>query len=105
MQSSRELFAHQIKIETSEIESNPEEEMEELALIYEARGLKQEQAKVLASQIMVNKEYAVQTLARKNWAALPGKLPLPAFSFSLWAQLSRFHLLSSILAPTQFLSV
>lgn len=74
VQSSRELFAHQIKIETSEIESNPEEEVEELALIYEARGLKQEQAKVLASQIMLNKEYAVQTLAREELGVNPDEL-------------------------------
>jgi vacuolar iron transporter family protein len=74
VQSSRELFAHQIKIETAEIESNPEEEVEELALIYEARGLKQEQAKTLASQIMLNNEYAIQTLAREELGVNPDEL-------------------------------
>jgi vacuolar iron transporter family protein len=74
VQSSRELFTHQIKIETAEIESNPEEEIEELALIYEARGLKQEQAKALASQIMVNESYAIQTLAREELGVNPDEL-------------------------------
>ena len=39
VQSSRELFSHQILIESAEIAQHPDEEVEELALIYEARGL------------------------------------------------------------------
>ena len=71
VQSSRELYTHQIKIETGEIESHPEEEAEELALIYEARGLKPEQAKSPASQIMTNQEYAIQTLAHEELGVNP----------------------------------
>ena len=56
VQSSRELYQHQIQVEEAEIESNPEEEAEELALIYQARGLKPEQAKTLADSILANKE-------------------------------------------------
>jgi vacuolar iron transporter family protein len=66
VQSSRELYAHQIKIEGQEIETAPQEEAEELALIYEARGLKKEQAQMLANQIMENKDTALQTLAREE---------------------------------------
>ena len=39
VQSSRELYQHQIAIEKAEILASPEEEEAELALIYEARGL------------------------------------------------------------------
>ncbi len=39
VQSSRELYMNQIKIEREEIESAPEEETEELSLIYQSRGL------------------------------------------------------------------
>jgi VIT1/CCC1 family predicted Fe2+/Mn2+ transporter len=74
VQSSRELYTHQIKIETGEIQSHPEEEAEELALIYEARGLKPEQAKSLAGQIMTNQDYAIQTLAREELGVNPDEL-------------------------------
>jgi VIT1/CCC1 family predicted Fe2+/Mn2+ transporter len=74
VQSSRELFSHQIAIETKEIELAPEEEAEELALIYEARGLSQEQARLLAGQILVNPESAVETLAREELGVNPDEL-------------------------------
>jgi VIT1/CCC1 family predicted Fe2+/Mn2+ transporter len=74
VQSSRELFTHQIKIEALEIESAPQEEAEELALIYEARGLKKDQALSLASQIMENKDTALQTLAREELGMNPEDL-------------------------------
>jgi VIT1/CCC1 family predicted Fe2+/Mn2+ transporter/rubrerythrin len=90
VQSSRELYEHQIAIETKEIENSPQEEVEELALIYEARGLQQEQAVSLASQIMVNKEYAIQTLAREELGVNPDDLGGSAWeaaitSFGLFA--------------------
>jgi VIT1/CCC1 family predicted Fe2+/Mn2+ transporter len=90
VQSSRELYSHQIEIETGEIESHPEEEAEELALIYEARGLKPEQARSLAGQIMMNQEYAIQTLAREELGINPDELGGSAWeaaftSFGLFA--------------------
>ena len=39
VQSARELFEHQIGIEREELLAAPEEEAEELALIYQAKGL------------------------------------------------------------------
>jgi vacuolar iron transporter family protein len=74
VQSSRELFSHQIKIESAEIEAAPEEEANELALIYEARGLKKEQAQMLASQILENKDHALDTLAREELGIDPNEL-------------------------------
>ena len=74
VQSSRELFSHQIKIESAEIEAAPEEEANELALIYEARGLKKEQAQLLASQILENKDSALDTLAREELGIDPDEL-------------------------------
>ncbi|MEI8132279.1 MAG: VIT1/CCC1 transporter family protein [Leptolinea sp.] len=66
VQSSRELYANQIKIEREEIESAPEEEAEELALIYQSRGLSVEQSHLLANQIMSNHETAIETLAKEE---------------------------------------
>jgi len=74
VQSSRELYQHQIQVEEAEIESNPEEEAEELSLIYQARGLKPEQAKSLADAILTNKESAVETLAREELGLDPKEL-------------------------------
>ena len=74
VQSSRELYGHQIAVESAEIEQAPEEEAEELALIYEARGLKSEQARVLANQILENKDSALQTLAREELGIDPEEL-------------------------------
>lgn len=74
VQSSRELYEHQIAIEAEEIEATPEEEELELALIYEARGLKPEQARLLASQIIANSESALETLAREELGVDPKEL-------------------------------
>jgi VIT1/CCC1 family predicted Fe2+/Mn2+ transporter len=74
VQSSRELFSHQISVEKSEIETAPEEEAEELALIYEARGLSSEQAHLLASQIISRPESALDTLAREELGVNPEEL-------------------------------
>ena len=74
VQSSRELYGHQIEVETAEIEQAPEEEAEELALIYEARGINPEQARTLANQILENKQSAIQTLAREELGIDPEEM-------------------------------
>ncbi len=83
VQSSRELFSHQIAIETAEIEQSPEEEAEELALIYEARGLDSLQARAMADQILANKEYAIETLAREELGVDPKELGGSAWEAAL----------------------
>ena len=45
---ARELYAHQIDLEKQELESAPEGESNELALIYEAKGLPPDRAQELA---------------------------------------------------------
>lgn len=74
VQSSRELYANQIAIEREEIENAPEEEAEELALIYESRGLDREVARSMAHQIMSNREHALDTLAREELGVDPDEL-------------------------------
>jgi len=74
VQSSRELYENQLKTEAEEIESAPEEEAGELALIYEARGLSPETAHKLASQILTNKDTALDTLAREELGIDPTQL-------------------------------
>ncbi len=74
VQSSRELYQKQIRTEKVEIETNPEEEIEELALIYQARGLEEKTARQLAEQIMSNQETALETLSRDELGIDPEEL-------------------------------
>ena len=66
VQSSRELYQRQIDIEALEIEEIPEEEEEELSLIYQAKGLPEDQARQLAARVMSDHETALDTLAREE---------------------------------------
>ena len=74
VQSARELFKRQIGIEAEELAQTPEEEMEELALIYEAKGLPREKAQELARQLMQNQDTALDTLAREELGVDPNEL-------------------------------
>lgn len=74
VQSSRELYKHQIALEEREVISDPEEEIEELTLIYQARGLQEAQARQLATQIMANQQNAIDTLAREELGINPEDL-------------------------------
>lgn len=74
VQSSRELFANQIATEKEEIANSPQEEVEELTLIYEARGLSKENALLLATQLLSNKDTALDTLAREELGVNPDEL-------------------------------
>jgi VIT1/CCC1 family predicted Fe2+/Mn2+ transporter len=66
VQSSRELYTRQIKVEASEIEEVPDEEEEELALIYQAKGVPENQARAMASRMMADQATALDTLAREE---------------------------------------
>jgi VIT1/CCC1 family predicted Fe2+/Mn2+ transporter len=72
--SSRELAQRQVDIEAAELEQSPEEEIEEITLIYEAKGLPRAQAEALARQMMSNKQTALDTLVREELGLDPGEL-------------------------------
>jgi VIT1/CCC1 family predicted Fe2+/Mn2+ transporter len=74
VQSSRELYQRQIDIEREELAAAPEEEAEELALIYQAKGIPAEQARALAARVVANPETALDTLAREELAIDPEEL-------------------------------
>src|SRR5438876_7846076 len=63
VQSQRELYEQQIAIEREELEMSPDEEREELALIYQAKGIPSGEAEELAKRIISNPETAIDTLA------------------------------------------
>lgn len=74
VQSSRELYENQIQTEEGEILENPEEEIEELALIYQSRGLDQTSAKSLAAKIMSSPDTALDHLVRDELGIDPDEL-------------------------------
>jgi VIT1/CCC1 family predicted Fe2+/Mn2+ transporter len=74
VQSSRELYRHQLETEAFELETAPQEEEEELALIYQSRGLDQQQAREFAASIMSNHDTALETLAREELGFDPEEL-------------------------------
>ncbi|MGH7624249.1 MAG: VIT1/CCC1 transporter family protein [Gemmatimonadaceae bacterium] len=66
VQSSRELNERQLGIEQQELTTAPEEEAEELALIYQAKGLPEDQARSLAARLLSTPDTALDTLAREE---------------------------------------
>lgn len=74
VQSSRELYERQIAIEKREVAEVPDEEEEELALIYEAKGFPTTQAQALAAKMMTNQTTALDTLSREELGIDPDEL-------------------------------
>jgi vacuolar iron transporter family protein len=74
VQSSRELYRHQINIEKRELAVSPEAEAEELALIYQAKGIAPEQARTLANRLVLDEASALDTLAREELSIDPSEL-------------------------------
>jgi vacuolar iron transporter family protein len=72
--TTRESYQRQIKTEADELAQVPEEEQEELALIYQAKGLPEDQAKALAQRLIANKETALDTLVREELGIDPEEL-------------------------------
>lgn len=89
VRSATEAFERELAIERDEIEMNPDEEIEELALIYEAKGFTRDQAREAAHRIITNKETALDTLAREELGMSPDDLASPwvaaGTSFALFA--------------------
>ncbi|MBO0735874.1 MAG: VIT1/CCC1 transporter family protein [Alphaproteobacteria bacterium] len=72
--TTREAYQRQIKTEADELEQVPEEEAEELALIYQAKGLPGDQAQALAQRLIANKQTALDTLVREELGIDPEEL-------------------------------
>jgi VIT1/CCC1 family predicted Fe2+/Mn2+ transporter len=88
--TARESFQRQIDAEAAEIEQVPDEEKEELALIYQAKGLPQDQAKALDTLTREELGINPDDLGGSAWAAgatsfglfsLGAIFPVIAFAF------------------------
>jgi VIT1/CCC1 family predicted Fe2+/Mn2+ transporter/rubrerythrin len=72
--SSRELAERELRTEREELESNPEEEAQELQLIYEAKGLSPDEAAELAKKLLSDDKTALDVLAREELGIDPAEL-------------------------------
>jgi vacuolar iron transporter family protein len=72
--SAREFYQAQIATEADELAEFPEEEKQELMLIYQAKGLPEAQAQALADKIIGNSDTALETLAREELGIDPEEL-------------------------------
>jgi len=77
MRAQRELFEQQIAMEQQELEMSPKEEEEELSLIYQAKGVPEKEAAMLARRIIQNPRTAIDTLAREELGLDPSELGSP----------------------------
>jgi VIT1/CCC1 family predicted Fe2+/Mn2+ transporter len=77
VRAQRELFEQQIAMEQQELEMSPKEEEEELALIYQAKGISETDARMMARRIIENPRTAIDTLAREELGLDPSQLGSP----------------------------
>jgi VIT1/CCC1 family predicted Fe2+/Mn2+ transporter len=77
VRSQREMYEYQIGLERDELAEYPEEEAEELALIYAARGMEITRARDLGQEMIANPEHALETLAREELGLNPRDLGSP----------------------------
>lgn len=66
VRSSTEALERQVAIERQELELMPEEELEELTLIYRAKGMRETEARAAAEKVLNDPERALETLAREE---------------------------------------
>jgi vacuolar iron transporter family protein len=64
--SEQEVYEHEIAMERTEIELMPEVERDELALIYEAKGMEAEAAYALATEVMADPQRMLDEHVREE---------------------------------------
>jgi VIT1/CCC1 family predicted Fe2+/Mn2+ transporter len=74
VKSSQELYENQMQLEMEELETNPEGEEKELALIYFSKGIPQAQANEMAKEIITDKGRAHAVLIREELGINPDDL-------------------------------
>lgn len=87
VRTQREMFEHQIAQEKEELNLYPDEEAEELALIYEARGLPIDEARSMAKKLIADPKTALDALAREELGLNPDDLG-SATGAALWSFLA-----------------
>ena len=92
--SQRELVQAELEVERRELRKHPQDEMEELAALYESRGVERELAAVVAGSFPGTRSRLWRSTPARNWASTPTTCPPrwspqcpPSESFALGALL------------------
>ncbi len=83
VKSSQELYENQMQLELEELELNPEGEKKELKLIYMSKGIPEDQAEMMADEIIKDKDKAHQVLIREELGIQPEELKGSAMEAAL----------------------
>ncbi len=75
--SQTELMKAEIEVERRELRIHPEDEERELALMYEAKGLRPELAAQVARELTTNPDVALDVHVREELGVDPNDLPSP----------------------------
>ena len=95
MRSQREVYEKEIRREEAELREWPEEEEEELVLIYQTKGLSADESRRIAKRLMADPKVALDTMAREELGLDPSQLGSPwGASFS-----SFFSFLAGAVVP------
>jgi VIT1/CCC1 family predicted Fe2+/Mn2+ transporter len=112
--SQTELMQAEIEVERRELRVHPEEEMKELALMYEAKGLRPELAAEVARELTADPAVALDVHVREELGVDPNDLPSPwvaagssfaAFAFGAVIPLLPFLFGAASVLPALLLSI
>jgi VIT1/CCC1 family predicted Fe2+/Mn2+ transporter/rubrerythrin len=91
--AEREVQEAEFRRERQELEERPEEELEELALFYQLKGVPEAEARTLAEHLVAQPEFALKTLANEELGLSEQSFPNPwlaALSASLSTAVGAF---------------
>src|SRR5512146_572398 len=77
VKSEREVYEAEIGREREEVEENPEEEQEEMALFYQLQGFSEEESQRMAARLAENPEQMVQAMAQQELGLSEHHFPNP----------------------------
>ncbi|MGA9406901.1 MAG: VIT1/CCC1 transporter family protein [Bacteroidota bacterium] len=75
--SEREVYEAELERERKEIEENPEEEKQELALFYQLKGFSTEESEMMAQRLTENPDQFLKTLAHEELGLSASTFPNP----------------------------
>lgn len=75
--AQREMFERQIALEREELAASPEQEREELSLLYQAKGVPADDAELIATRLMQDPAAALDTMVREELGLDPDSLGAP----------------------------
>jgi VIT1/CCC1 family predicted Fe2+/Mn2+ transporter len=71
VRSQREFYEYQMALEREELAEYPDAEAEELALIYNARGIDMEEARRMSAALLSHPQQALDVLRAKSSVSIP----------------------------------